>query len=111
MTIELKLVSTDHREHTGRHSRERKTVSLPTYEVLFDGERIGTVRRAMITRERRTGQNRYVDARWTSPGWMASGRRMDYDTRLRAVAEVIADARNINFFEAVELARTATVVK
>lgn len=41
-----------------------------TFTVALDGEIIGTVERAMVTRESRTPGKRYVNARWYSPGWL-----------------------------------------
>lgn len=48
---------------------KRRAVRLPSYRLLVDGEVVGTVERAMLTRERRTPGRRYVNARWQSPGW------------------------------------------
>lgn len=66
---------------------------LPRYEVLRDGERIGTVFRRTITVERKTRGNRYVHHRHESPPnyWGANDYQMDYLTRARAVEEVVRD--------------------
>lgn len=50
--------------------RERRVGQV--YEVTLDGERIGFAHYRMLTRERRTPGKRYVNARWHSPGWVAS---------------------------------------
>lgn len=55
------------RDETATHNR--KTVTLPKYEVVLDGTVVGRVERGMLTRERRSAGRRYVNARWTSPGW------------------------------------------
>lgn len=58
-------------EYRGRHSYRMKTVTIDREWDVFlsDGEFIGTMRYAMLTRERRSGNRTYVDARWSSPGW------------------------------------------
>lgn len=73
-SYEVILVQTDLGrpvEYRGRHSSQRKTVTIDRQWDVFlpDGEFIGTVRYAMLTRERRSGNRTYVDARWSSPGW------------------------------------------
>lgn len=72
--IEAILVQTNEgteREYRGRNSSRKRTVTVGREWDVFlpDGTFIGTIRYAMITRERRTGQRTYVDARWQSPGW------------------------------------------
>lgn len=72
--IEAILVQTDEgteREYRGRNSSRKRTVTVGREWDVFlpDGTFIGTICYAMITRERRTGQRTYVDARWESPGW------------------------------------------
>lgn len=72
--IEAILVQTNEgtpREYRGRNSFAKRTITVGREWDVFlpDGTFIGTIRYAMITRERRTGQRTYVDARWESPGW------------------------------------------
>lgn len=73
---------------------------LPQYEVLSDGERIGRVYRCTITVERRYGNQRWVHSRreskpnyWkfdaVNPRIRSYG--IDYDTRKRAVEELVWD--------------------
>jgi hypothetical protein len=68
----------------------------PTYDLLVDGERIGSVRRTTITVERSSAGNRYVNSRHESkprywaidvPGHRDYG--LTYDTRKAAVASAV----------------------
>jgi hypothetical protein len=77
----------------------RKTVNLPTYEVVLDGKVIGRVERGMLTRERRTPGKRYVNARWRSPGWRyytgtgtAWGRSLEATSRRDGVERILRHA-------------------
>ena len=66
----------------------------PRYEVLAEGERIGTVERGSITVERRSAGRRYVNSRHTSTPryWFANGSHtLDYRTRGEAASAVVRD--------------------
>lgn len=50
--------------------REKRTVKVGrVFRVEIDGIAVGYVKYVMITRERRGRGQRYVTARWQSPGW------------------------------------------
>lgn len=68
----------------------------PEYDLLIDGERIGSVRKTTRTVEHRSAGNRYVNSRYESkprywaidvPGHRDYG--LDYDTRKVAVAKAV----------------------
>jgi len=57
-------------EHRGRRSREKRTITVDRqWYVYLDGELIGQIEYAMLTRETGPAARRYVSARWYSPGW------------------------------------------
>ena len=68
----LTLVNEGRPVEIGRPGRRRTVKVGRTWRVDLAGECIGFLHYRMITRERRTGQRVYVDARWESPGWMVS---------------------------------------
>lgn len=51
---------------------QRKTVRIDRrYSVTLDGQVIGYVEYRMATRETKSEGRRYVNSRWSSPGWYA----------------------------------------
>jgi hypothetical protein len=78
----------------GTATYKGKEIALPAWDVVLDGEVIGTVRKAMITRERRVPGRRIASARWTSPGWRYqragdTGRAIECPTRTDGVERLI----------------------
>jgi len=84
---------------------------LPRYEVLLDGRVIGEVWRDMLTRETGSKYNRYVSARWQSPGWVygVSGTpRLECSSRRDGVERLLRN-QGLRWPEGEALARTAEV--
>ncbi|HEX8321603.1 hypothetical protein [Longimicrobium sp.] len=108
-TVELVLTSTRDAVH------KREPIKLPRYQVRLDGETIGTVERALLTRERRTPGRRYVNSRWESPGWRyarTGSRSLECTSRRSGVVEVLHDfGRGLPLTESEELAKAAKVVE
>jgi hypothetical protein len=99
-------------------THRRKEISLPTYAVVLDDQVIGWVYRAMLTRERRTKGRRYVDARWTSPGWMYRpgqaryGRAWEASSRKDGIERLLREAVPGMFWsEAETLAATVEKIR
>lgn len=91
--VVLRLVEQHHYEH--RVHGEVKREAMPTYEVLVDGVKVGSVERRMFTREHKSKGNRYVNTRWTSPGWCGralrgTGRYLEESSRRAALEQVLA---------------------
>ena len=108
--VTLRLTDSETAEHRGLRS-ERKTITLPTYDVLLDGEKVGVVKRAMVTRETRSKGRRYVNSRWTSPGWVPMNRYWnDQPTRHKVVALALEQA-GVDYRAAEVLARAAKVIR
>lgn len=105
----------EERRVAGRSRTE--TLPTPLYEVLVDGETVGTVERCTFTRETGPVQRRYVSRRWESLGWashgsgrLRNGYGIDHGTRRRAVADVLAAALNLSsMWDAEKIAATAKV--
>lgn len=108
----LELVKVGSEEATYK----RKPVTLTEYQVLLDGQVIGRVRRALLTRERRTKGRTYVDARWQSPGWVYTredrryGRAWDALSRKNGVERLLMDS-GLGWSEAEKLAMTVAKVR
>lgn len=108
-TLELVKVKVDSARHKG------KDIPLPSYDVLLDGEKIGQVRRAMITHERQTRGNRYVNARWQSPGWRyqvaTSPTSWEAFSRTQGIERILAWRTEVNYAEAKNLAATVRTAR
>lgn len=115
MTTEHTLYLVRGTTSTGWH--KGKEIRLPSYDVYLDGTKIGRVYRAMVTHERRTKGNRYVNARWSSPGWrrsIAGGHSFGLETRSRTdgIEDLIRYAdKSVPWTEAEALARTVRNVR
>lgn len=93
-----------------------KDRTLHRYDVLVDGEVVGSVARETVTRERRTPGRRYVNARWTALGWFyyttdSHRRSPERSSRADAVTQVLAHAWGKPWYECREAAKAAKVVK
>ncbi len=113
--VALRLLHSEKVRHSGRRSREAKDITLTTYDVLLDGEPIGQVERAMLTREQRTPGRRYVNARWSSPGWRYRGPSRSWGgfevlSRREGILQLLHDA-GIERREAEMLARSVNIVR
>lgn len=101
-----------HAEHRATH--RGRDVRLATYRVMLDGQEIGRVRRAMLTRERRTPGRRYVDARWQSPGWLyeESGRARGWEcaSRRDGIEQLLRD-HGLSWSQAETLAATVRTAR
>ena len=97
-------------------SYKGKEIDLPAWDVVLDGEVIGRVRKAMITRERRSPGKRYVNARWQSPGWryyrpgMVSSNGLECQSRTHGVERILGDA-GLGYLETRELAASVARVR
>ena len=109
--IELVMKESNTIEHRGIRFSEKKNVRLATFDVVLDGEVIGQVARRMLTRERRTPGRRYVDARWTSPGWVyiekGQWRSREVGSRREGVEHLLRYVAKLPWPDAEDLSRTA----
>lgn len=59
-------------EFRGKLRNRARTIKVGRiWHVYYDGEVIGAIRYALMTREQRTPGRTYVNSRWQSPGWQA----------------------------------------
>lgn len=64
-------------QYQGRKSPEKRSITINrVFHVIFDGRVIGSIAYKMFTRESRSKGARYVNARWSSPGWTYTTREM-----------------------------------
>ncbi len=57
--------------HKGPRAFEARNVTIDrVYQVYIGDTLIGEIEYRMLTRERKSKGNRYVNARWQSPGWV-----------------------------------------
>lgn len=109
-TLELVKVTGSTGWHKG------KEIALPAYDVVLNGQVVGRVSKTMITRERRTPGNRYVNARWQSPGWRYNrlgsrfSRGWECGSRKDGIERLLMDA-DLSRAGAKELAETVAKVR
>lgn len=76
----------------------KKTVRINrVYRCMVDGHQAGFIRYMMLTRERSTPGKRYVNSRWSSPGWAADenlhGRAFECDSLKHGAERTARDHR------------------
>lgn len=115
MNVTLTRTDTKTVRVAGRNRATDRTLS--TYEVHDqDGNLIGKVAQAVVTRESRTPGRRYVNARWNSVAWkyqtgtdyMPS--RTEQTTRKDALVSLL-ESHGLNWQDARDAAEAATVAK
>lgn len=83
----------EHVEHKGKPVRVGQT-----FQVSWNGTVLGFVERRMVTRERKSPGNRYVNARWQSPGWVRvygeyrHGRSLECSSKRQGVEMLLREA-------------------
>lgn len=89
-------------DYRGPRAWESRRITIDrAWDVLLDGEKIGTIEYTMITREQRTPGKRYVNKRWRSPGWRThrageGAYRHESDTKARGIQRLVNAARKDN---------------
>lgn len=76
-------------EYSGRsHYSGKKMITVgKAWDVLLNDEIIGTLEYRMFTRESRSGNRNYVNARWESPGWGYTTDGNGYGYQLEATSK------------------------
>lgn len=88
------------------HTEDKRTVSVRgrqvvlqgEFSVYLDGELIGEIEHAMVTRERKSQKRMYVSSRWQSPGWTyrtPHGRWINADGKSHAILQLILFATTV----------------
>lgn len=79
--------------------------AMSTYEVLLDGDVIGTVSKVRERYLRRLGGHRGNNVPASRTAWKVSGDRLHHDTRGEAVIATVANHLDVEYGTALDIVR------